>query len=482
VGGLVGFRAGGQRSASSGSHSEMKPVIHILPASTVVVDLLIKLAFIALLAGFIARFGKFRRLLFIEQRGPREKLLFAAFLGVPFGLGVIARLIGPYQTTDLSLEVTVLAGLLGGTIVGLAVALMVSIPTLLIPARPELLALPVATLYAVVAGTARWLCPDKEEIWKFSGFVDLSLYRSIKQRFKHPAIDWQLLFSLLCMILAIVRIWIGHIGKGRLFYELLLDERLHPYSPHFWTRGLIVLATLFGVGIPVRIWNTTRIERKLEEQEKALMQARMDALISQINPHFLFNTLNTVSSLTRFDPDTARAVLLKLSNILRRRLKAQVHFTPLKQELEFIDDYLDIEVVRFGRDKLQVRKEIDPDALDMVVPSMLLQPLVENAIRHGIGPKIEGGTITLRAKRGNGRLLVEVSDDGVGIPVERQSEVLDSGIGIRNVHERLKVLYGQDFSFQIDSGPGKGTAIRLEIPEIVTLLSAAPVDAARVSP
>jgi two-component system LytT family sensor kinase len=208
----------------------------------------------------------------------------------------------------------------------------------------------------------------------------------------------------------------------------------------------------------------------------------MDALISQINPHFLFNTLNTVSSLTRFDPDTARAVLLKLSNILRRRLKAQIHFTPLKQELDFIDDYLDIEVVRFGRDKLQVRKEIDPDTLDIVVPSMLLQPLVENAIRHGIGPKIEGGTITLRSKRGNGRLTIEVSDDGVGIPVERQSEVLDSGIGIRNVHERLKVLYGQDFSFQIDSVPGKGTAIRLEIPEIVTLLSAAPMDAARVSP
>jgi two-component system LytT family sensor kinase len=436
----------------------MNPVTHNPPVS--VVDLLIKLAVIALLAGFIARFGKFRRLLFIEQRGPREKLLFAVFLGVPFGLGVIARLFSHYQTTDLSLEVTVLGGLLGGTIVGLAVALMVSLPTLLIP-RPEFLALPMATLYAVVAGTARWLCPDKEEIWKFSGFVDLSLYRSIKQRFKHPAIDWQLLFSLLCMILAIFQIWIGHIGNGRLFY---------PYSPHLWTQALIVLGTLLGVGIPVRIWNTTRIERKLEEQEKVLLQARMDALISQINPHFLFNTLNTVSSLTRFDPDTARGVLLKLANILRRRLKAQSHFNSLKQELDFIDDYLDIEVVRFGHDKLQVRKEIDPDTLDMIVPSMLLQPLVENAIRHGIGPKIEGGTITLRAKRDKGRLMIEVSDDGVGIPDQRQSEVLDSGIGIRNVYERLVVLYGQDFSFKIESGPGMGTAIRLEIPEIATSL------------
>ena len=425
----------------------------------------------ALLAGFIARFGKFRRLLVIEQRGPREKLQFAAFLGGPFMLGVLARLVAHYQATDLSLEVTVLAGLLGGTIVGLAVALMVSLPTLLIP-HPELLALPMATFYAVAAGSARWLCPDKEEIWKFSPFFDLSLYRSIKQRFKHPALDWQVLFTLLCVIFEISRMLVGRIAQGRLFY---------PYSAHHSTQGLIVLTTLICVGLPVRIWNTTRIERRLQEQERMLFQARMDALISQINPHFLFNTLNTVSSLTRFDPDTARRVLLKLANILRRRLKAQVHFTPLKQELEFIDDYLDIEVVRFGRDKLQIRKEIEPETLDMVVPSMILQPLVENAIRHGIGPKIDGGTITLRTKRANGRLMIEVVDNGVGIPEHRRSEVLDSGIGISNVRERLKVLYGQDFSLEIDSRPGQGTAIRFEIPELITSFPGASIEAAQVS-
>src|SRR5438552_6691576 len=184
------------------------------------------------------------------------------------------------------------------------------------------------------------------------------------------------------------RISFGRMAPGRLFF---LD------SPHLWTKALIVLATLIGVGLPLRIWNTTRIQRKLEEQERLLMQARVDALVSQINPHFLFNTLNTVSSLIRFDPDTARTVLLKLSNILRRRLKTQVHFVQLKQELDFIDDYLDIEVVRFGRDKLQIRKEVEPGTLDVLVPSMILQPLVENAIRHGIAPKIEGGTVTVRA-------------------------------------------------------------------------------------
>src|SRR5208282_75323 len=218
--------------------------------------------------------------------------------------------------------------------------------------------------------------------------------------------------------------------------------------------------------------NTTRLERKLVEQEKALLQARMDALISQINPHFLFNTLNTISSLIRFDPDMARTVLLKLSNILRRRLKAQVHFAPLRQELDFIDDYLDIEVVRFGRDKLQIRKEIDPETLDMVVPSMVLQPLVENALRHGIAPKIEGGAITLRARRAKGRLIVEVIDDGVGISEQRPLEIAGSGIGISNVRERLKVVYGQVCTLKIDSKPGKGTTIRFEIPELLTTLPA----------
>jgi two-component system LytT family sensor kinase len=182
----------------------------------------------------------------------------------------------------------------------------------------------------------------------------------------------------------------------------------------------------------------------------------------------------------RFDPDTARKVVLKLSNILRRRLKTQVHFVSLKQEVEFIDDYLDIEVVRFGKDKLQIRKEIDPDTLDLVVPSMILQPLVENAIRHGIGPKIEGGTITLRSRRKNGRLAVEVVDNGMGFPDNRRPESLESGIGIRNVRERLKALYGQEFSFVIDSAPGKGTAIRLEIPEVASSEKAAAVETAAV--
>lgn len=426
------------------------------PTAQILLTLLIKLGVIASLASIIARFGSFKRLIFVENRTPRQKLEFALFLGVPFMLGVLTRLLARYQGADLSLEITVLGGLLGGTIVGLVVGMMVSLPSVLI--GHEMLAAPMAVLYALVAGSARWLCPDKEAIWEFSPFIDLSLYRSIKQRFKQPAPDWQVLFALMCVALEILRMDVGGLGRRNLYYL---------NSPHFWTDILIVIATLVGVGLPVKIWNSTRIERKLEDQHRMLLQARMDALVSQINPHFLFNTLNTISSLIRIDPDTARTVLLKLSRILRRRLKVQAHFVPLKEEMEFIDDYLDIEVVRFGRDKLRIIKEIEAGAEDVVVPSMILQPLVENAIRHGIAPKIEGGTITLKARRRSHRLSLEVNDDGVGISPGRKNEIYASGIGIRNVTERLRVLFGDQFSLKVESQPGGGTSVSFEIPELV---------------
>lgn len=435
--------------------------------SVILLTLLIKLGVIASLASIIVRFSLFKRLIFIEFRIPREKLQFALFLGIPFMLGVLLRLLARYQGADLSLEITVLSGLLGGTIVGLVVGMMVSLPAVLI--GHEILAAPIAVLYALVAGSARWICPDKEAIWKFSPFVDVSLYRSIRRRFKQPALDWQVLFTLMCGVVEIVRIDVGRISGGKLFYL---------YSPHLWTDAIIVLATVVGVGIPIKIWNSTRIEMKLEDQRRILLQARMDALVSQINPHFLFNTLNTISSLIRIEPDTARRILLKLSRILRRRLKAQAHFVPLKEELDFIDDYLDIEVVRFGREKLRVIKDIEPGADEVVVPGMILQPLVENAIRHGIAPKIEGGTITLRARRKNHRLTVEVEDDGVGIPEEKRNEVYASGIGMRNVTDRLRVLFGDQFTLRVDSLPGRWTLVSFEIPELIVSEKSSHLDAA----
>ena len=205
----------------------------------------------------------------------------------------------------------------------------------------------------------------------------------------------------------------------------------------------------------------------LERHQQLLLRARMDALASQINPHFLFNTLNTVSALIRMDPDTARGVVLKLSNILRRLLRKHETFVPLREELSFIDDYLDIEVARFGEDTLEIVKEVDPDTLETFIPSMLLQPMVENSLKHGLAPKLDGGRICLRTSNRDSRLHIEIEDNGVGISEEKMPHVYVEGIGLSNVRERLRVLYGEDFNLDIQSREGQGTVIRIDVPQLV---------------
>ena len=217
--------------------------------------------------------------------------------------------------------------------------------------------------------------------------------------------------------------------------------------------------------------NNTRNERKLEAQVALLTEARLAALTRQINPHFLFNTLNSVSSLIRTNPEQARKMVYKLSNILRRLLRKQENFSSMREELSFIEDYLSIELVRFG-EKLRFHKEVDAATLDVLVPSMVLQPVVENSIKHGLGPKVEGGAIRITSRMAGSRLLITVEDDGVGIAPEKLANLFEQGIGVSNVNERLKVLYGNDFRLSIHSTPGEGTRTEIEIPQLNTALTA----------
>src|SRR5690606_25381692 len=148
--------------------------------------------------------------------------------------------------------------------------------------------------------------------------------------------------------------------------------------------------------IPSKVRNSARLEHRLEDQDPRLMEARGVALARQIIPPFLLNTRTPLSSLLRSQPEPARMLVVQLSPLLRRLLRSQEHFVTLREELEAVDEYLDIEAVRFGP-KLRIEKDIDPDTVDVVVPSMLLQPLVENSIKHGLAPKIGEGCITIRS-------------------------------------------------------------------------------------
>jgi two-component system LytT family sensor kinase len=224
-------------------------------------------------------------------------------------------------------------------------------------------------------------------------------------------------------------------------------------------------ARVRAVATPIKIWNNARIEHRLQEQEKLLLAAKVEALANQINPHFLFNTLASISSLIRTQPETARMLITKLSGMLRRLMRSSDHFVTLREELESIDEYLDIESVRFGP-QLKVHKDISPPTLDVIVPSMILQPLVENSIKHGLARKVGGGRITITTRHSGGNTIIEVHDDGLGMTEERLEQAFSGGIGLSNVNERLRTIYGINYQVRLTSVPGQGTRASVEIPEM----------------
>jgi two-component system LytT family sensor kinase len=420
--------------------------------------LMVKLAVVAILATMLVRFPWFRRILLTEKRDWPERLIFAASLGIPLTAGVVARLLLDYKAADLTLAGSFLAGLLAGPYAGAIVGVMVGIPATV---AGEWIAFPFAIGCGFAGGGLREICP-KEAIWHFSPLFFTDLHRKVWRLVSRFQIEWVVILLAAPIALEILRQFLGARfdvpDHMRIFY-------LAP--PKMWLYGLVILTTVLCVAIPIKIWNSARIEHRLQEQEKLLMAARVEALASQINPHFLFNTLTSISSLIRSQPETARMLIVKLSGLLRRLLRSQEHFVTLRQELEAIDEYLDIEAVRFGS-KLRIEKAIDADSLDIVIPSMLLQPLVENSIKHGLSPKVGVGRITIRSVLQNGQAIIDVIDDGVGVnPSEADRVKSGTGIGLRNVNERLKVIYGANYQLQLDSVPGEGTCARIVIPELV---------------
>ena len=421
--------------------------------------LLLKILAAAAIASIMARFAHFKNLLFLQDKDLRQRLQFGVVLGVPLMFGAALRIILQYQAPDLGVEGAILAGVLGGPLAGVAAGALAAFPALL---HQELLALPFLTAAGALGGYGRHLAASKDDIWHFSPFFDLNLYRWFRQRFGYPRGDWQMFFFLLIVVIEAGRMLLGRGFPGQLFY---LFNSSAPIVI------AICLTSIACVAIPITIWKNIRNEILIEEQRRLLVQARLDALTAQINPHFLFNTLNSIAALARTDPESARQVIFKLSSILRRLLKKHENFSTLREELSFVDDYLSIETIRFGDEKLRIVKEIDAETLPLMVPSMLLQPIIENAIRHGLSPRLEGGEILLRSFRQDGRLVLEVQDNGVGIPAELLDRVANraagqQGIGISNVRERLRVLYGSDCEFRIQSAADAGTSIRMEVPLI----------------
>jgi two-component system LytT family sensor kinase len=428
---------------------------HGSPEQVVLLTLALNLALAATLATMLARFGQFRRILLTEKRDWPERLVFAVGLGVPLVVGVIARIAVGYQAADLSLAGAFLAGLIAGPYAGAIVGMAVGLPPLV---AGELAAFPFAVGCGFAGGGLREICP-KEEIWRFTPFFVTKLHYSAWRLIRGFTLDWQIVLVTAPALLEVLRQRIHEVFPRQLF-------DINPPGTVWWLDLTGILTVVLCVAIPIKIWNAARIEHRLAEQEKLLMAARVEALANQINPHFLFNTLTSISSLIRSKPETARMLIVKLSGLLRRLLRSQEHFVTLREELAAVDEYLDIERVRFGP-TLVIDKDIDEDSLDVLVPSMILQPLVENSIKHGLSRKVGQGRILIRSRRQAGHAVIEIADDGVGMPAERLESTETHGIGLRNVNERLRVIYGANYELKIHSVPGQGTSARIEIPELV---------------
>jgi signal transduction histidine kinase len=265
-------------------------------------------------------------------------------------------------------------------------------------------------------------------------------------------------FSILWMIgRALVEEWLSAGGERQVTFKMAFTYALAT----FFFNGLVYWA-IITVSHSVEYYRKYQ-ERELRtaELEVGLAQARLQALQMQLNPHFLFNTLHSISSLMHKDIEAADRMISRFSDLLRLALEnTDAHEVSLRQELEFLKSYLDIEQTRFG-ERLSVRLEIAPEALDARVPNLVLQPLVENAIQHGIEPHARPGLIELCARRENGNLLLEVRDNGNGLS---QHSRPTEGVGVSNTRARLQHLYGDAQSFEFRNGETGGLLVSVSIP------------------
>ncbi|AND85886.1 sensor histidine kinase [Clostridium tyrobutyricum] len=231
----------------------------------------------------------------------------------------------------------------------------------------------------------------------------------------------------------------------------------------------MILINSFGTMIFINIIKNAKKQYRINELEKEAATAKFVALSAQIEPHFLFNALNTIASLCRTNPLKSRELIIDLSNYFRQTLIRKQDFTSLKNEIEFIKSYFSIEKARFGS-RLTLIIDIPENFMEVKIPVFVLQPIIENAIKHGILPKVDGGIIILNAcisKNNKDEMLFYIEDTGVGMDAIKLENILkdsSKGIGLKNVNQRLKLLYGENYGIDIKSLLGKGTKISFNIP------------------
>lgn len=324
---------------------------------------------------------------------------------------------------------------------------------------------PITAVQALLRGVIFWL------LWVISSPLILWLART----FPIPRRDWLdgilfhlpagFVFSFMHLLIYVfVSSWLSNAAPPTSLSSLL-GEFQPVFSSNFAWWSLIYWTILVACYAFDYYLQSREGQVRASQLEAQLAQAQLQALKMQLHPHFLFNTLHSISALMRDDVEAADQMIARLGEFLRMTLQ---HFgeeageqeTTLRQELNFLRCYLEIEQLRF-QDRLTTEIEVDPTTADARVPNFFLQPIVENAIRHGISPQQKSGLIAIRSQRLPGRLQIEIRDNGKGLSPDRNGQ---HGVGLANTRARLKQLYGDNFRFDLTNATEGGLRVTIEIP------------------
>ncbi|MBN1163155.1 MAG: histidine kinase [Candidatus Krumholzibacteriota bacterium] len=413
---------------------------------------------IAVMAGIISLVLGFRFVIDFLVRmtvSRAAQLKFFLLLSIFFVLGILVRKLSNQAAMDLSLEGALLAGLLGGVWIGSGTGLVIGLICFFMG---EMAALPLYLVAGFTAGILRTWLGKRGDIWSFSLNPLLIIYNFFSS-LARGKLDRNFIPFALCILFTLTR------------YQLLdrfyARHLLYGYPSRDWLFIAIDLVVIvYTIGVALKMTSNAGMEILLQEEERQLVHARLTTLRSQINPHFLFNTLNSIAALIRTDAEKAREMTRTLSSIFRKSLEDSTDIHSLAEEMKFLDDYLSIERVRFGDDKFRVIKELDPDSLEINVPSMLLQPLVENAIKHGISCLAEGGILRIVSRRRGPGVEIEIENDGPPTGALEIPRLVTRGMGLCNVIERLKIYTRGEGKFDLSSRPEGGAKITLYLPAI----------------
>ncbi|MDD4857728.1 MAG: histidine kinase [Candidatus Krumholzibacteria bacterium] len=425
----------------------------LAPEQLLLINLLLRVVVMAGIASLVLSFRFVNDSLVRASLSMADRLRMIVLLSVIFIVGVVVRKLIYQGAMDLSLEGALFAGFLGGVWVGSGVGAAIGAACFLFG---EKVALPYYAMAGFVSGALVSLLRERGEIWNFS-FNPFSILYNFFERLSQRRLDRNFVPFATCLVFAAARYGLLRRFQGRrLFYGYLPSEK--------YLMALDLAVLVYTLGIALKMANNARIELLLREEERQLIHARIATLRSQINPHFLFNTLNSISALIRTDAEKAREMTRQLASIFRKSLDDSGETHALRDEIAFIDDYLSIERVRFGDERLVVIKDIDPAALDAQVPVMILQPIVENAIKHGISRRVDGGLVRIEARRTEKGLAIEIENDGPPVPDCKIEELTSKGVGLKNVIERIAIQSSGGGSLTIEPGRNGGAVVRLELP------------------